>query len=142
MLLLEQVLEHNPDTVKIVLKNMPLKMHKFANPAARAALAAGEQGKFWEFHDELFALSPKLNPASITGIAKKLGLDMAKFSADMASPAISQKIDKDLNDAKELGVTGTPTVFVNGVKFNRKQEPEALVQLQQMIDEELAKKAN
>lgn len=141
MPLLEQVLENNPDTVKIVLKNMPLKMHKFSNPAARAALAAAEQGKFWEFHDELFAAAPQLNPAAIDKIAKQLGLNLDKFKADMASPAITQKLNKDLADAKQLGVTGTPTIFVNGVKFNRKQEPEAIIQLQQMVDEELAAQA-
>ena len=67
--LLEQVLENNPDTVKIVFKNMPLNFHKFAVPAALSALAAGEQGKFWEFHDELFDITPKLSPEDINGIA-------------------------------------------------------------------------
>ena len=139
MPLLEQVLEHNPDTVKIVFKNMPLRFHKFAEPAARAALAAGEQGKFWEFHDELFAISPKLDPKTIDGIATKLGIDIAKFKTDMTSPAIQQKLAKDLQDAQEAGVTGTPTIFVNGVKLKSR----ALPALQKLIDEELvAQKAN
>ncbi len=142
MPLLEQVLEHNPDTVKIVLKNMPLKMHRFAKPAALAALAAGEQGKFWEFHDELFDNSPKLDPGAIIGIANKLKLDIDKFKKDMASAATTQKVNKDLQDAQKLGVTGTPTIFVNGIKFKRKEEPAAIVQLQKLIDEELAQKAN
>jgi protein-disulfide isomerase len=136
--LLEQVLEHNPDTVKIVLKNMPLGFHKFADPAARAALAAGEQGKYWEFHDELFAVSPKLDPATINGIAKKLGLDIKKFQKDMASPAIRQKLAKDLQDAQRSGVTGTPTIFVNGIKLKSRTLPA----FQKLIDEELAQKAN
>lgn len=140
--LLEQVLEHNPDTVKIVLKNMPLRMHKFAKPAAYAALAAGEQGKFWEFHDELFDNAPKLDQTTILKIADKLELDIAKFKKDMASPATEQKVNKDLADAQELGVTGTPTIFVNGVKFKRKEEPAAIQQLQKLIDEELAQKAD
>jgi len=140
--LLEQVLEHNPDTVKIVLKNMPLRMHKFAKPAAYAALAAGEQGKFWEFHDELFDNAPKLDPATILQIAKKLELDIDKFKKDMASEEIEQRVNEDLMDAQELGVTGTPTIFVNGVKFKRKEEPAAIQQLQKLIDEELAQKAD
>lgn len=111
--LLEQVLEKNPNTVKIVLKNLPLGMHPFADPAARAALAAGEQGKFWEFHDALFAL-PAVNEAAIDNIATTLGLKMDQFKSDMASPKIRQKIDQDIMDAQAAGVTGTPTLFVNG----------------------------
>ena len=107
------MLEKNPDTVKIVLKNLPLGMHQFADPAARAALAAGEQGKFWEFHDALFAL-PALNDQAIEEIAVKLGLKMGQFKSDMASPKIRQKLDQDIMDAQKAGVTGTPTIFING----------------------------
>jgi protein-disulfide isomerase len=131
------VLENNPDTVKIVLKNMPLQFHKFAAPAALAALAAAEQGKFWEFHDEFFATSPKLDPKTIDGIATKLGLDIAKFKTDMNSPVIRQKLAKDLRDAQEAGVTGTPTIFVNGIKLKSRNLPA----IQKLIDEELAQKA-
>ena len=134
MPLLEQVLEHNPDTVKIVLKNMPLNFHKLAKPAALAALAAGEQGKYWEFHDELFAL-PKLTAVSFQEIAKKLKLDIAKFQMDMVSPMIQQKLAKDLADAKNAGVTGTPSIFVNGVKVKTRTLPA----MQKLIDEELGK---
>jgi protein-disulfide isomerase len=132
--LLEQVLEHNPDTVKIVLKNMPLGFHKLAAPAALAALAASKQGKFWEYHDELFA-TPKLNNNSFDAIAKKLGLDLVKFQKDITSPSVQQQLAKDLNDAKEAGVTGTPTIFVNGVKLKKRDLPS----FQKLIDEELAK---
>ncbi len=134
MPLLEQVLEHNPDTVKIVLKNMPLNFHKLAAPAALAALAAGNQGKYWEYHDELFA-TPKLNKNSFDAIATKLGLDLVKFKKDSVSPAIQQQLAKDLKDAKEAGVTGTPTIFINGVKLKKRDLPS----FQKLIDEELAK---
>lgn len=134
MPLLEQVLEHNPDTVKIVFKNMPLNFHRFAEPAALAALAAGEQGKFWEFHDALFAASSKLSLDVINGIATKLGLDMEKFKTDMASAAIKQKLAQDLQDAKEAGVTGTPTLFVNGIRLKSRTLPA----IQKIVDEELA----
>lgn len=117
---------------------MPLRFHKFAEPAALAALAAAEQGKFWEFHDELFAISPKLSPIDIKGIAKKLGLDINKFNTDMASPAIKQKLAKDLQDAQKSGVTGTPTIFVNGIKLKNRTLPA----IQKLIDEELAQKAD
>lgn len=101
---------------------MPLRFHQFADPAARAALAAGEQGKFWEFHDELFA-AEKLSDEVIRETALKLGLDMKRYEADMNSPAIKQKISKDLRDAQAAGVTGTPTVFINGQRLkNRSQQ--------------------
>ncbi len=139
MPLLEQVLEHNPDTVKIVLKNMPLSFHKFAEPAALAALAAGEQGKFWEFHDELFAATSKLTPDVINAIGTKLDLNMEKFKKDLTSADIKQKLAQDLQDAKEAGVTGTPTLFVNGIKLKSRTLPA----VQKIIDDELAaQKAN
>ncbi|MEN8190518.1 MAG: thioredoxin domain-containing protein [Thermodesulfobacteriota bacterium] len=136
MPLLEQVLENNPDKVKIVLKNMPLKFHKFAAPAASAALAAGEQGKFWEFHDELFA-TPKLSMKAINDIAVKLQLDIAKFNADMTSPKVQQKLASDLADARDAGVTGTPTMFING----RQLKERTLPAFQKIIDEEFSKAA-
>ncbi len=114
---------------------MPLNFHKLAKPAALAALAAGEQGKYWEFHDELFAI-PKLTSESIQAIAKKLNLDIAKFQMDMVSPAIQQKLAKDLADAQKAGVTGTPSIFVNGVKVKSRTVPA----IQKLIDEELGKK--
>jgi protein-disulfide isomerase len=129
------VLEQNHDNVKIVFKNMPLRFHKFADPAARAALAAGEQGKFWEFHDELFA-SEKLSDQVIKNIAVKLGLDMSRYEADMNSPAVKQKISKDLNDAQLAGVTGTPTVFINGQRL-KNRSPQGF---QALINEALKNK--
>ncbi len=113
---------------------MPLRFHKFADPAARAALAAGEQGKFWQFHDELFA-AEKLSDEVIRETAVKLGLDMTRYEADMNSPAIKQKISKDLLDAQAAGVTGTPTVFINGQRL-KNRSPQGF---QAMINEALKK---
>lgn len=133
--LLEEVLEKNPKTVKLAFKNMPLRMHRFAEPAARAALAGHEQGKFWEFHDRLFAL-PKVNDEAIRNIATDLQLDMEKFERDMASPEIQAKIQKDIADGQNAGVSGTPTVFING----RPTKQRTLDSFQQIINEELEKK--
>lgn len=135
MPLLEQVLENNPDTVKIVLKNFPLNFHKFAKPAALAALAAGNQGKYWEFHDALFKV-PKLNATSVDTIATALGLDVKKLKEDMVSPQIQQKLAKDAFDAQEAGVRGTPTIFINGKLLKERTLPA----IQKIIDEELPKK--
>lgn len=134
MPLLEQVLEHNPDTVKIVLKNLPLSFHKFAKPAALAALAAGNQGKFWEFHDALFKVS-KLNATTIDTIAAELELDAKKLKEDMASPQIQQKLAKDIFDAQQAGVRGTPTIIINGRLLKERN----LSAIQKIINEELKK---
>jgi len=130
--LLEQVLENNAETVKVVFKNMPLGFHKFAEPSARAALAAHKQGKFWEFHDELFK-SKKLSNELINNIAVGLDLDMAQYNKDMNSAEVKKMIEKDLMDAQKAGVTGTPTVFVNGKKLKNR----SLQGFQMMIDQEL-----
>ncbi|MBU0945804.1 MAG: thioredoxin domain-containing protein [Proteobacteria bacterium] len=129
------MLEHNPETVKIVLKNLPLNFHKFAQPAALAALAAGNQGKYWEFHDALFE-APKLDATTIDTIATKLGLDIKVLKEDMASAQIQQKLAKDVFDAQEAGVRGTPTIIING----RLLKERSLAAIQKVIDEELAKK--
>ena len=113
---------------------MPLQFHQMAEPAALAALAAGEQGKFWEFHDKIFA-APQLNPAVMTKIAQDLGLDMTRFESDRTSPMLRQKLGKDMSDAQKAGVTGTPTIYINGRKL-KQRSPEGF---QAMIDEELAK---
>ena len=111
-------------------------MHQFADPAARAALAAGEQGKFWEFHDALFAV-PALDDKAIEDIAVKLGLKMDQFKSDMASPKIRQKVDQDMMDAQKAGVTGTPTIFVNGHPLRER----TLEDFQKKIDAALGKPA-
>jgi protein-disulfide isomerase len=132
--LLDQIFENNTETVKLVFKNMPLNFHKMAEPAHRAAMAAGLQGKFWEYHDKLF-MAKKLSNELILNVATEIGLDVEKFKKDMNSSIVQQKIRKDLADAQLAGVTGTPTVFINGRKLSQR----SLQGFQQIIDEEIAK---
>lgn len=113
---------------------MPLNFHKMAVPAARASFAAREQGKFWEYHDRLFA-EKKLSKEGLNKIALALKLDMVQFKKDMASPKIQSYINKDLQDAKKAGVTGTPTAFING----RIPKQRSLSGFQAIIDDELRK---
>lgn len=134
--LIEEVLQRNPKTVKVVLKNMPLNFHKMARPAAHAALAAHKQGKFWEFHDHLFE-EKNLSNEKIDAIATALKLDMKKYMADKQSPEIIAKVEKDIKDAEKAGVTGTPTVFING-RRPQQRSPQAY---QAIINEELQKLA-
>ncbi len=132
--LLDEVMEKNPKTVKLSFKNMPLKFHKLAEPSAKAALAANEQGKFWPFHDRLFA-EPKLSEETIKKTAVDLKLDIPRFEKDMESPNIQNKLQKDILDAQTAGVTGTPTVFING----RTPRQRNLEGYQAIIDDELQK---
>ncbi len=100
----------------MVWKNLPLSFHQNALPAARAAGAADQQGKFWEFHDKLFANQSTLSDANYKKYARELGLDIAKFSKDMTDPGspATRRIETDKAEADSLGVTGTPAFFVNG----------------------------
>jgi len=133
---LDQILEKNPDTVKIAFKNLPLtNIHNMAEPAALAGLAAHNQGKFWQMHDALFAMNSQLTMEKILAAAKEIGLDMDKFNADLNSEATKQRLVKDVMDARNAEVSGTPSLFINGRRVNDRS-PAAM---QKMIDEEVAK---
>ena len=126
-----------PNDVKVVFKNFPLtRIHKFAMNASVAALAANQQGKFWEYHDELFKNYNQLNDEKFDEIAGSVGLDMEQFKKDMQNPALSAMVQRDLQDGVAAGVRGTPSIFVNG----RLLQQRSLQGFQQIIDEELAKK--
>jgi len=131
--LLEQVLEKNPKTVKIVFKNFPIRSHKFAAQAAVAALAADRQGKFWEFHDELFNNYNRLNEEKVQEIAAKLKLNKAQFEKDRKDPLLLEQVRHDFNEGIQAGVRGVPAVFVNG----RKLKDRSLKEFQALIDKEL-----
>ena len=130
------MLKKYPNEVKLVVKHFPLRNHKFARKAATAALAANEQGKFWEFHHKLFENYKVLNDSKIQDIAKELDLDMEKFNKDMNSPVIAKLINRDLKNGRQVGVRGTPTIFVNG-KILKKR---GLSGFSEMIEAELKRK--
>jgi protein-disulfide isomerase len=130
---LEQLLEKYPTDVKVVFKNFPIRSHKFAVQAAMAALAAGRQNKFWEFHDELFKNYNRLNEQKIQEIATQLGLDQTKFKEHRKNPAEAARIRKDYEEGLGLGVRGTPTVFINGRKLKKRSLPI----MEAIINEEL-----
>lgn len=132
----EQVLAEYPEQVKLVFKNYPIRSHRFAHHAALAALAAHRQGKFWEFHDRLFSDYAQLNELKIREIARYLGLDMEKFQQDLRDPQIGAAVNKDISDAAEAGVRGTPTVFINGIR----QKNLTLEGFRTAINKELGKK--
>lgn len=112
---MEEVMKAYPNDVKVVFKNLPLPFHKNAAPAAKAALAAGKQGKFWEMHDALFGNQRGLSDAFYLETATKLGLNIEKFKTDMASPELDKDLEADKKIAEANGISGTPGFFVNGV---------------------------
>lgn len=118
----------------MIFKNLPLRSHKLAQPAAIAALAAGQQGKFWEYHDKLF-LEKVLTPASFERIAQELELDLTKFNMDRKSPLLIGHMRNDMREAQQLGITSTPSIFVNGKKLKQR----SLQGFQRMIDDALKK---
>ncbi len=95
-------------------------MHPFARLAAAASIAADRQGKFWEFHDLLFAHYNRLNREKVEEIAKKVGLQMTRFESDMKDPEITSIINRDIREGTRIGVRGTPTVFVNGKELRNR----------------------
>jgi len=133
--LLEQVLEIYPKDVKIVFKNFPLQSNAFSMHAARAALAAEGQGRFWEFHDLLFKDFNQLNDQKIKEIAGNLGFNEQEFEQKMSDPQIVRKIQQDIMDGINAEVRSVPSVFVNG-KLVRNRSMEGFVEI---IDKELNK---
>jgi protein-disulfide isomerase len=103
--------------------------------AATAALAANEQGKFWEFHDQLFENQSDLDDAKLIQIARTLKLDLARFRKKMKDPALKEMVNRDYDEAKKLGVIATPWVYVNGRHLSERALPDFI----KVIDSELKK---
>jgi len=127
---LAELQAQNQDKLRIIFKHLPLPMHQQAEPAALAAIAAQQQGKFWEMHDALFQTTA-WTPNTIDETALRLGLNMEKFRADMASQETQMQLAKDKTDAQAADVTSTPSLFVNG----RPVKDRSLPALQKMVTE-------
>jgi protein-disulfide isomerase len=133
----EQVLKTYGSKIKFVYRHYPLPNHPNARPAAEAAACAETQGKFWEYHDRLFANPTKLADADLKAHAAALGLDTAQFNTCFENRQQKAGVDKDVADGESVGVTGTPAFFVNGRSIEGAQPFEAF---KRVIDEELARK--
>ena len=115
---LEAVQKAYPTQVRLIFKEFPLDSHSQAALAAAAALAANRQGKFWPMYDALFAQKGYLSRNGMLKIANSLGLDMHRFQADLDSPEVKRAVAKDIADGERISVDSTPTLFVNGKRFN------------------------
>lgn len=126
----KEVMRQLPKDVKLVFKQFPLESHSEAAFGAEVALAAQAQGKFWEMHDMLYAAFPKpLTKDRIMLFAKGLKLDMARFSADLASHKYQARVQAEEKEGEAAGVGGTPTFFLNGKKYNSVFEAAQMVAL-------------
>jgi protein-disulfide isomerase len=101
-----------------VFKEFPLDTHSRAELAAEAALAAHAQGKFWPMHDKLYANFHQLSQENIFKWAQEIGLDVIRFTRDLNSGKYKTAVEKDITEGEQAGVAGTPTIFVNGKRFN------------------------
>lgn len=111
---LDRLVREFEGQVKLVFKHFPLGGHPRAAAAARAAEAARQQDKFWEMHDVLFQNQRALEDADLERYAGMVGLDVERFKADMASEEVHERVEADRALGEQLGVEGTPTVYVNG----------------------------
>lgn len=109
--------KHSP-SVRLIHKVYPLKAHKRGEPAACAAIAAHVQGKYWPMEQLLFENQQHLEDADLLGYARKLGLDMKRFEADMASERATKIIERDRAEADRTGLQGTPFIVINGREFD------------------------
>ncbi len=125
------------DKLRIVWKDFPLtQIHPQAFKAGEAAHCAGEQGKYWEYHDQLFANQQALQPADLKKHAADLGLDATKFGACLDESKYGERVRDGVSQGSQLGVNSTPTVFINGRRLSGAQPYETFTAV---IDEELAR---
>jgi protein-disulfide isomerase len=135
---LAQVQSRFPDKVRLIFRDFPIdQLHPRARPAHEAARCAGEQGKFWEYHNALFVGSAK-SPDQLTRIAQDVGLNAAPFDQCVTSGKYRAAVQKDIDEGTRLGVTGTPSFFINGRMLTGAQPIETFVGV---IENELSRAA-
>ena len=130
----KKIREQYAGKIKWVFKNFPLDRHIGARKLAEAGYCAGEQGKFWEFQDQLFASPEKYDPEQLKQDAQQLGLAVNRFSQCLDSGKYGPKVDQDIRDGREAGVNATPTFIING---RLKAGSMSLDRFKAMIDSEL-----
>jgi protein-disulfide isomerase len=117
------------DRLGFVFRNFPLsEMHPHAKDAAQAAEAAGAQGRFWEMHDVLFESPDEISLEDIARYAQELGLDAARLIGEVESGIYAKRVQEDFRSGVRSGVNGTPTFFINGIRYNGFPDFEGLVE--------------
>jgi protein-disulfide isomerase len=134
---LDSITQKYGDRVRLVFRDYPIEqLHPGASRAHVAARCANEQGKFWPFHDLLFARSPRTSDEDMKAMAKQLGMDAAAFDTCLASGKYDAAIRRDMEEGQRAGVTGTPAFFINGRLVSGAQPLENFTAV---IDDELAR---
>ena len=106
-----------PKSVRVVVKQFPLGFHKNAQKAAEAALSAHAQGRFWDMNDIMFENMKALEVDKLEKYAEQIGLDLAKFKADLSSSKYAAQVKAEAAEGQSAGVRGTPSVFINGRRY-------------------------
>jgi protein-disulfide isomerase len=114
---LGQVMAEFPGQVRLVFKDFPLDFHERARPAAVAARCAGEVGRFWEYHDLLFVAQPDFSREKLLAYAEQVGAAREPFAGCLDGGRHAADVEKDMGEGRALGVTGTPTFFINGKRL-------------------------
>ena len=135
---LTQVKEKYGDKVTIVFRHFPLPMHDRAHRAAEASECANEQGKFWEYHDQLFANQRAMTEENLASYAENVKIDAAKFNECLTSGRHVATVEQDMKEGAAAGMSGTPGFFINGVFLGGAMPIE---QFSEVIDAELAGKS-
>ena len=133
----QKVLKAYEGKVRLVYRDFPLPFHPQAEKAAEAAQCAGDQGKYWDMHEKLFANQQALEAPALKGYAKDLKLDQGKFDACLDSGEKSKVVEANRKAGEKVGVTGTPAFFINGYQLTGAQPFE---EFKSLIDAELARK--
>jgi protein-disulfide isomerase len=125
---IKQVVKAFGSNLRLVFRHFPLRSsHPHAFAAAVAAEAAAEQGQFWAMHDRLFQHQSALGDEDLQRHARKLGLDLERFRSSLAAPAHADRVREDLSSGGRSGVNGTPTLFINGVRYDGPRDRGSLV---------------
>ena len=134
--LMRRLVDEYPSDVKIYFKHFPLSSHSNARLAAAAAVAAAKQGKFWPYNEKIWANSDNLTPAILEKAAKEVGLDVARWRAEMDSDAVKARVQADRSEGDDLGINATPSIYINGRKYD---DPLEIASLKDWVDEELGR---
>jgi protein-disulfide isomerase len=134
--LMRQLVDEYPNDLKVYFKHYPLSSHTNARLAAEGAVAAHKQGKFWPFNEKIWAISENLTPAGMEKAAKEGGLDVKRWRLDLDAEDVKARVDQDKSEGNDLGINATPSIYINGRKYN---DPLDIASLRDWIDEELGR---
>lgn len=123
---LKQLVREFDGRVRLVFKYFPLPSHPHGLAAARAAAAADEQGKFWEIHDALFEHQRELEPTQIATYLQAANIDLERYARVLNNEATSGQIQRDIDIGHRIGVRGTPSIFINGRRYDMSMDLESL----------------